>query len=350
MSAHPACRQPSAMPFTIADADLGRQLAGGEVIEEEQRLGALDDDVVDAHGDEIDADRLVDAGLDRDLHLGADAVVGGDEDRILEARRLEVEQTAEAADLRVRSGPPRRPHERLDRVHHGVAGVDVDAGLAHRSGRCGVSVIGHPRAFGVRRVATPARGASSEIARSAGARPAQPLPAASALQSRPMRTLARMTIPNLITIFRLIIVPIVIVMIMQGRWVPAFVLFVVAGVSDGVDGFIARRFDMRSEFGAYIDPLADKALLVSIYVTLSIVGVLPSWLAIVVVSRDLMIVAARHPVLGHGPARSRSSRSSSRKLNTAAQIGFAALVLSTKAFGVDATRGRGCRHDRSSPP
>src|SRR5215212_11581166 len=101
-----------------------------------------------------------------------------------------------------------------------------------------------------------------------------------------------MTIPNLITIFRLILVPIVIVMIMKGRWLTAFVLFVTAGVSDGVDGFIARRYNMHSEFGAYIDPLADKALLVSIYVTLAIVGVLPSWLAIVVVSRDLMIVAA----------------------------------------------------------
>src|ERR671910_3786040 len=101
-----------------------------------------------------------------------------------------------------------------------------------------------------------------------------------------------MTIPNLITIFRLILVPIVIVMIMQGRWATAFVLFVVAGVSDGIDGFIARRFDMRSEFGAYIDPLADKALLVSIYIALSVVGVLPGWVAVLVVSRDLMIVAA----------------------------------------------------------
>jgi cardiolipin synthase (CMP-forming) len=146
-----------------------------------------------------------------------------------------------------------------------------------------------------------------------------------------------MTIPNLITIFRLVIVPIVIVMIMQERWVPAFVFFVVAGVSDGVDGFIARRFDMRSEFGAYIDPLADKALLVSIYVTLSIVGVLPNWLAIVVVSRDLMIVAA--VILSwimHRPVEIKPLLVS--KLNTAAQIAFAALVLSTKAFGVDAAR------------
>jgi cardiolipin synthase (CMP-forming) len=143
-----------------------------------------------------------------------------------------------------------------------------------------------------------------------------------------------MTIPNLITIGRLIIVPLVIVMIMQGRWPAAFILFVVAGISDGVDGFIARRFDMRSEFGAYIDPIADKALLVSIYVTLAVVGVLPGWLAIVVVSRDLMIVAAiLLSWVMNRPVKIRPILVS--KLNTAAQLGFAALVLSTKAFGID---------------
>jgi cardiolipin synthase len=143
-----------------------------------------------------------------------------------------------------------------------------------------------------------------------------------------------MTIPNLITIGRLIIVPLVIVMIMQGRWAGAFVLFAVAGVSDAIDGFIARRFNMRSEFGSYIDPLADKALLVSIYVTLAIVGVLPGWLAIVVVSRDVMIVAAiLLSWVMHKPVEIKPLAIS--KLNTAAQIAFAALVLSTKAFGVD---------------
>ena len=136
MSAQPARRQPSAMPLTMATPIFGAELAGGEIVEEEQRLGALDDDVVDAHRDEIDADRVVDAGLDGDLHLGADAVIGGDEDRVLETGRLEIEQAAEAADLRVGAGPPGGAHEGLDRVHHGVAGVDVDAGFAHRSGRC----------------------------------------------------------------------------------------------------------------------------------------------------------------------------------------------------------------------
>jgi cardiolipin synthase len=143
-----------------------------------------------------------------------------------------------------------------------------------------------------------------------------------------------MTIPNLITIGRLIIVPLVVVMIMQERWPAAFALFVIAGVSDGIDGFIARRFDMRSEFGAYIDPIADKALLVSIYVTLAVVGVLPGWLAIVVVSRDLMIVSAiLLSWVMQRPVEIKPLLVS--KLNTAAQIGFAALVLAARAFEID---------------
>jgi cardiolipin synthase len=143
-----------------------------------------------------------------------------------------------------------------------------------------------------------------------------------------------MTLPNLITIGRLIIVPLVVVMISQAQWSAAFILFVVAGVSDGVDGYIARRFDMRSEFGAYIDPLADKALLVSIYVSLSVVGELPGWLAIVVVSRDAMILSAIVVSrLMERPVAIRPLMIS--KLNTAAQIAFAALVLGAKAFALD---------------
>ena len=73
---------------------------------------------------------------------------------------------------------------------------------------------------------------------------------------------------------------------------PAFMIFLLAGVSDAVDGFIARNFNLRTELGAYLDPLADKALLISIYVSLAIYGGLPAWLAIAVVSRDVMILVA----------------------------------------------------------
>jgi cardiolipin synthase (CMP-forming) len=143
-----------------------------------------------------------------------------------------------------------------------------------------------------------------------------------------------MTIPNLITIARLIMVPIVIVMIMQQRWAAAFILFVVAGVSDGIDGFIARHFDMKSELGAYIDPLADKSLLVSIYGALAVVGAIPSWLAIVVVSRDAMIVSA--VLLSWVMSRPVEIKPIIlSKLNTAAQIGFAAFALAGNAYGID---------------
>src|SRR5215203_6037721 len=143
-----------------------------------------------------------------------------------------------------------------------------------------------------------------------------------------------MTIPNIITIGRLIIVPFVVMMIGQGRWGIAFVLFVVAGISYAVFCLKTKRFDMRSEFGAYIDPLADKALLVSIYVTLSVVGVLPAWVAVLVVSRDIMIVAAiLVSWLMDRPVAIKPLIVS--KLNTGAQIAFAALVLSANAFGLD---------------
>jgi cardiolipin synthase len=124
-----------------------------------------------------------------------------------------------------------------------------------------------------------------------------------------------------------------VVAIGQGAWMLAFLLFVAAGVSDAADGIIARRFHLRSELGAYLDPLADKALLVSIYVTLSVVGTVPGWLAIIVVSRDAMIVAAiLVSRLMDKPVAIKPLLIS--KANTAAQIAFAAGVLGALAFGL----------------
>ncbi len=143
-----------------------------------------------------------------------------------------------------------------------------------------------------------------------------------------------MTIPNLITIARLFLVPLVIVMIVNARWEAAFIVFVVAGVSDAVDGFLARRCGMASELGAWLDPLADKALIVSIYITLTIVGAIPIWLVVLVAARDIMIVAA--VLLSWLLARPLTiAPFAVSKLNTAAQIAFAALALGSRAFGVD---------------
>ena len=128
-----ADQRAAGLPAALGDAAddrralVGIELAGGEIVEEEQRLGALHDDVVDAHGDEVDADRVVLAGIDGDLQLGADAVIGGDQHRVGEAGGLEVEQAAEAADLAIGARPARRAHQRLDLLDH--------AGCRHRCRR-----------------------------------------------------------------------------------------------------------------------------------------------------------------------------------------------------------------------
>ena len=101
-----------------------------------------------------------------------------------------------------------------------------------------------------------------------------------------------MSIPNIITLGRILLVPVIIWAIASNQMQIAFAIFVIAGVSDAVDGFLAKRFNMASELGALLDPLADKALLVSIFVALGIWGAVPGWLVILVVSRDIMIVAA----------------------------------------------------------
>lgn len=138
-------------------------------------------------------------------------------------------------------------------------------------------------------------------------------------------------IPNLITVMRLLLVPVIVGLIAAQAWGWAFAAFVVAGVSDGLDGYIARRFDMRSELGAYLDALADKALLMSMFVALAVAHVVPPWVAILVVSRDLMIVGAVIVswVLDK-PVQIRPLWIS--KLNTAVQIAFAGTALGAMAF------------------
>jgi cardiolipin synthase len=144
-----------------------------------------------------------------------------------------------------------------------------------------------------------------------------------------------LSIPNLITLARILLVPVVVWAIASGEMRLAFVLFLVAGVSDAVDGFLAKRFGMTTELGAYLDPLADKTMLVSIYVTLAIVGEIPLWLVILVTSRDIMIVSAVIlSWLVDNPVKLKPHPVS--KLNTVAQILLALVVLAARAFAFDA--------------
>jgi cardiolipin synthase (CMP-forming) len=146
---------------------------------------------------------------------------------------------------------------------------------------------------------------------------------------------ADLSIPNLITLARILLVPVVVWAIAVGEMRLAFILFLAAGLSDAVDGFLAKRFGMATELGAYLDPLADKAMVVSIYVTLAIVGAIPLWLVILVVSRDIMIVGA--VILSWVVDRPVALRPLMvSKLNTVALIALALVVLAANAFGFDA--------------
>src|SRR6202012_5414592 len=140
-------------------------------------------------------------------------------------------------------------------------------------------------------------------------------------------------LPNFITLARMLMTPLAVMMIISQRFLPAFVIFIAAGVSDGIDGFIAKRFALRTELGAYLDPLADKALLISIYVSLAIYANLPAWIAITVVSRDVMIVVAvLVSWLLDKPVEIRPVLVS--KLNTVAQITLAGVALGVRAYGL----------------
>lgn len=144
-----------------------------------------------------------------------------------------------------------------------------------------------------------------------------------------------LNIPNIITLGRLMAVPVTVWLILNNLILAAFGLFVIAGISDAIDGFLAKRWDQETEIGKYLDPLADKALLVSIYITLGVQGYLESWLVIMVVFRDVMIVGA--VILYQTMVRKLEMKPLViSKINTVAQIVLVTLVLGSISFDVDA--------------
>lgn len=126
-------------------------------------------------------------------------------------------------------------------------------------------------------------------------------------------------LPNAITVFRFLLVPPVVGLLLADRFAAALIVFAVAGVSDGIDGFLAKRFHWTSQLGAMLDPLADKLLLVCSFVTLGYLGAIPMWLVVLVILRDLVIVggAVSYHVLIE-PLTAAPTRVS--KLNTFAQL------------------------------
>jgi cardiolipin synthase (CMP-forming) len=140
-------------------------------------------------------------------------------------------------------------------------------------------------------------------------------------------------LPNLITLARIALAPAFLLLLNAGDYKLALVVFAIAGLSDGLDGFIAKRFNYQSRLGAILDPVADKILLVSAYVMLTVQNHLPFWLVIVVVFRDLLIVGGYVLYTSmYGPVHMRPSWIS--KLNTFVQIALVVLVLLQQAIEI----------------
>ena len=139
-------------------------------------------------------------------------------------------------------------------------------------------------------------------------------------------------IPNLICIFRLLLAPVIVTMLARGHYGQALLLLGVAALSDWLDGYLAKRWKLDSYLGSILDPMADKVLIASVYVTLAALSHVPAWLAVVVIVRDLVIVVGWQTFrLLRGELRPRPSRVS--RLNTFVQIWLGVAVIAAEAFG-----------------
>jgi len=139
-------------------------------------------------------------------------------------------------------------------------------------------------------------------------------------------------IPNLICVLRIALVWPIISALLNSQFVTALLLVAVAGFSDGLDGYLAKRFDWRSRLGGLLDPLADKLLLVSTFVTLTWLGLVPVWLTAVVILRDFVIVSGGliyQAIVA--PVQPEPSRAS--KFNTGAQLLYICAVIANHGFG-----------------
>jgi cardiolipin synthase len=138
-------------------------------------------------------------------------------------------------------------------------------------------------------------------------------------------------LPNLITLSRIALAPVLILLLKDQEYAASLGVFVIAGVSDGLDGFIAKRFDSVSRLGSILDPLADKILLLSSYVMLTLLGHLPFWLMLTVAFRDLLIIGGYLVYTSMvGPVQMRPSWLS--KFNTFMQIALVIVILAQQAL------------------
>ena len=141
-------------------------------------------------------------------------------------------------------------------------------------------------------------------------------------------------IPNLLTLARIGLVPWLVVLLQKQQFTLSLIVFIIAGLTDALDGFIAKRFNAQTYLGSLLDPLADKGLLVSSYIMLSVMELVPFWLMVTVVFRDVIIVGGYLlMVLFFGSVKMQPLKIS--KLNTCAQISYIVLVLAALSAQYD---------------
>lgn len=134
-------------------------------------------------------------------------------------------------------------------------------------------------------------------------------------------------IPNILTLSRIAAAPVLILLLRDENYELAVVLFVLAGITDGLDGWIAKRYGFTSQLGARLDPLADKTIILSAYIMLAILGDLAFWLVMLVIFRDLIIVGG-YLVLTTLDGQVQMQPTMTSKINTVAQIVLVIAVLS----------------------
>jgi cardiolipin synthase len=135
-----------------------------------------------------------------------------------------------------------------------------------------------------------------------------------------------MNLPNIMTLIRILLIPLFVIFIINKLFGWAFITFAVAGITDGIDGMIARVTHKRTELGSYLDPIADKLLLMAAFVTLAIIEIVPSWLAVIVIARDVIILIG-FLVLLLTDYRPKIEPSLVSKVTTVFQISMVLLVL-----------------------
>ncbi len=141
-----------------------------------------------------------------------------------------------------------------------------------------------------------------------------------------------MNIPNIISMMRILLVPLLVIFLLQGKIYLALLVFFLAGLSDALDGFLARMLQQKTSIGAFIDPLADKLLINTAFVTLAILGIMPDWLAVLVVSRDIIILVGTLVLMLTGRAMKIRPTLDS-KINTVTQLGCVCFFLAFDLLG-----------------